>query len=936
MQVSMDINKKYYILKNGESYDFVGNNYFSNLIIAAVPYLKGNPVENATGFLNITGRFDKDNKSQTIGSLNIANEVNKRFDNSYDIVKVSLNNLVGADEVKVYMIQNNNASSSGNNFNILKLKGSYNANTNEPHLENGIGDAGDFYITVVKGSNNPTGKELVVHEIIMYNGSIYQSGGMISNTDDLIVADNYVVIDGQTINVGDTLTVALGKLQGQIFQNTARFDNYYTKQQSDVILSKALAPLIKRIADTYTKEETNLVVDNAVNPIADALQLFIKEYIARSFNFTSPDKSMTFNASWNSELNTWVAEGTATGGSGESGAIAQDWECDTSQIEVSTTYDNTNRHLKTKIKLLSSGKVYESTTLIVDNDKNTIDVNFNQSDFIFDAKTKQWSLKEHPQPHEYGATVPIVLVDNKFGLNFAEELFKVNEDGQLVFSDEFYNELNALSDKTDTAYGNAKQALQDAEKAQTTANEAIDSLPVIDTSKIKKLIAGKDIELVEDAENKGFFTIVNTGGGGGSYEFDKPLSLNKDIVSFLFDSDYFSINEDDAFTISDAFDDAIVDIRNTAEQAQKMADKAQQDATNAITKATTAIEIANQAKTTADNAMIEAKSKISAIATENTSTLELTATIDANKKVTIKGNVLAPPIPSSKIQLYNFTGNYNVIYNKSVIPTVSVVTVKDNIPSKEISISVPYILDSFYPDASKYLIVCVNLGKTIVKVKGVDTVVSKDLLQYVRVSYDIAKPSKSLYVNTDYVSFKFDPTVIFNNQELCNYGQELINITANSYIETNTLQDYPNTIDNSNPDGTSWNKTNGNIGTGGLITLSPQTTLIYDGRQTNSGGGIANFTIDMQKNIFSNNFTKNLLFKSEVSSALPETGLKILVKANTNKDIVSNITYKVLNLDTFEFNFIMTAKTPEKDSKRYLSAAMTCSNNNIIFNFSQF
>lgn len=109
----MDYNKRYKTLKVGEAYIYNVNNFYSNLVIGVAFYLGGKPVTEVVGSLSATGRFDKDSESETIGGLDFALETNKRFDNAYDVVTVTVNELIGADSVKVTLIQNNNAATGG-------------------------------------------------------------------------------------------------------------------------------------------------------------------------------------------------------------------------------------------------------------------------------------------------------------------------------------------------------------------------------------------------------------------------------------------------------------------------------------------------------------------------------------------------------------------------------------------------------------------------------------------------------------------------------------------------------------------------------------------------------------------------------------------------------------------------------------------------------
>lgn len=109
----MDYNKRYKTLKIGETYSYNVNNFYSNLIVGVAFYLGGKPVTEVTGSLSIVGRFDKDSEEEPVGGLDFAFETNKRFDNAYDVVTVMVNELTGADSVKVTLIQNNNAATGG-------------------------------------------------------------------------------------------------------------------------------------------------------------------------------------------------------------------------------------------------------------------------------------------------------------------------------------------------------------------------------------------------------------------------------------------------------------------------------------------------------------------------------------------------------------------------------------------------------------------------------------------------------------------------------------------------------------------------------------------------------------------------------------------------------------------------------------------------------
>lgn len=484
------------------------------------------------------------------------------------------------------------------------------------------------------------------------------------------------------------------------------------------------------------------------------------------------------------------------------------------------------------------------------------------------------------------------------------------------------------------------------------AKNSAGSSVVIDGKVVKKLKAGANVNLVDKGD--GVFEI-QANGGGSKPDVTEPLAYDtQDKLGLLYDSYLFKVAPkpedtaeppEGALTFSDEFAEdlntAIDDAYMEGYHAQLAADAAMEIAQKANNQANLAIQeikdvnldlkdvrtTANTAKTTADSAV----KKVSA---KDSDTIKFKVTELSNKEFQISGDVTSSS-PGNKIALYNFVygKGYNIVYDKAVIPSVSVVSVKDKIPSKELSISVTYILDSFYPDSAKYLVVCVNLGKTTVKIKGTDTVVSKDLLFYKRFSIEVKTPTKALFVDTDYVSFKFDPTVIFANPELCNFNQELINITASSYEAAGYIDNYPVWIDDTNPSGTSWSKM-GKAGTGGLITLANQSYFYYDGRQVNAGNLVVDFTIDMQRNIFTNGFTKYLVFKGETTEALPSHKLKIIIKANSDTNIQSNVPYSILNKKEVAFVFDMS--NAKDNIRNQVAVTLVCTNNSLILTAFQF
>lgn len=123
---------------------------------------------------------------------------------------------------------------SGTNY-----MGTYNAATNTvvstgAHLQNGVGQNGDWYLTVVAGTNNPTGAMLASGQTLIYNGAIYEAGGTINTTDEMVVANSYEVLTGDIV-AGELLTSTLGKLDGNTKTvNTAKINKVANSTAGDI------------------------------------------------------------------------------------------------------------------------------------------------------------------------------------------------------------------------------------------------------------------------------------------------------------------------------------------------------------------------------------------------------------------------------------------------------------------------------------------------------------------------------------------------------------------------------------------------------------------------------------------------------------------------------------------------------------------------------
>jgi hypothetical protein len=163
----------------------------------------------------------------SLKTINLATANDFTIPGVSNILYFTLTNAIGFDTLVINIDQLANVvlnvGNGGNSSSDGTYRGTYNADTNTPFLQNGVGQPGDFYICTVAGINNPTQALLQVNEIIMYNGSVWQNLGSINGTDDIAVSDGYIVIMGQKVTVGQSVTFALGVLQGQIDAITNTF-----------------------------------------------------------------------------------------------------------------------------------------------------------------------------------------------------------------------------------------------------------------------------------------------------------------------------------------------------------------------------------------------------------------------------------------------------------------------------------------------------------------------------------------------------------------------------------------------------------------------------------------------------------------------------------------------------------------------------------------
>ena len=98
----------------------------------------------------------------------------------------------------------------------LKFIDFYDPATNTPALINGSGDAGSFYIAREAGTSSVVGAVVKNQIIALSSNLIWQAGAVASTTAEIVVADDYIIVNGQVVQPGQTLTEAIGILQGQV------------------------------------------------------------------------------------------------------------------------------------------------------------------------------------------------------------------------------------------------------------------------------------------------------------------------------------------------------------------------------------------------------------------------------------------------------------------------------------------------------------------------------------------------------------------------------------------------------------------------------------------------------------------------------------------------------------------------------------------------
>ena len=217
--------------------------WLANATLSFAFQLNGQYVtSNVSGLLTVKTQKDM-GRIKTLKTVNLATIDNLTIPGVYSNLFFTFTNAINCDTLVISVDQFPNLIGDiGNSSSDGTYRGTYNADTNTPFLQNGVGQPGDFYICTVAGINNPTQALLQVNEIIMYNGAVWQNVGSINGTDDIAVSDGYVPIPDLDIVVGQSLTVALGALQGWIItlRNQLNAQLIVSEAETDILIGSVV------------------------------------------------------------------------------------------------------------------------------------------------------------------------------------------------------------------------------------------------------------------------------------------------------------------------------------------------------------------------------------------------------------------------------------------------------------------------------------------------------------------------------------------------------------------------------------------------------------------------------------------------------------------------------------------------------------------------
>lgn len=208
-----------------------------------------------------------------------------------------------------------------------------------------------------------------------------------------------------------------------------------------------------------------------------------------------------------------------------------------------------------------------------------------------------------------------------------------------------------------------------------------------------------------------------------------------------------------------------------------------------------------------------------------------------------------------------------------------------------------------------------------------------------RVLYDTSNPPTSVTVNNEWLTVRFDPRVIYNNQANCNSNQALITITASSYSNGIVLASLPNryianySFNGSGQPDTWWTYSN-QLAEYGILLAVQQQYIYYAGKDLNAGGGAGDLvvmTINMALNQFmGDTWSTQLMFIGQVVIPKIHT-VRLIINCQDAPGVSSPYTINGLKTVTIDIKVPATGSYPIVPlSQNNAVVVLSCNNNAII------
>lgn len=324
-------------IKNGQTVRFDGQNYLTLLKVGFSAKQNGLATDAATGSLSITGYFDVNAKPELIDVMELSNGYAKNFKNMYNIIEVTITNMIDADELEVTVIQTEGVLSSG-------------------------GSGGSGATRIVVSSTDDTVK---------------QNGASDYDPETATLKVNLSAVSG---GGGTVKTVADVKpdANGNV-PLLASNVNAYTKTETDTKISVVaeVANGAKTTADAANIEAASAVtIANTANGTANSAKT-----IAETAKTTADIANTTANN---------VKTDLATLTTKVNGVKATITSTDNT-VTGTGVYDLTKNAWAFDLQAKSgTAGSYSSTTLVVDNTKNTIDLLVDAAYFKIENKVLKW------------------------------------------------------------------------------------------------------------------------------------------------------------------------------------------------------------------------------------------------------------------------------------------------------------------------------------------------------------------------------------------------------------------------------------------------------------------------------------------------------------------------------------------------------------------